>query len=206
MKYFYEEFAKSAGILPEDVAGAGAIFGMLLVVIGLILLPKLLAALRTPEDGELRLSPTLAEDMLDFDLSEIYQRSLALDAQLFNAKYDASQEVIEALNETDAPPHVGATGSALGRALRKLTVRVQAERFAKRTGRGRPEQKNEPPVTEARLERMNQVLDEALLLDATSSEIAQVLDELTREVETARRQMDARAAGDDIARGPAGAD
>ncbi|AWV90932.1 hypothetical protein [Bradymonas sediminis] len=206
MKFFYEEFAKTAGILPEDVAVYGAIFGMLLVVIGLILLPKLLAALRMPDGGELRLSPTLAEDVLDFDLSEIYQRSLALDAQLFNAKHDLSQGVITTLSGADARPQVGATGSTLGRALRKWAVRAQAERFARRAGRARPPQKNEPPAAEARLERMNQVLDEALSLDATSSDIYQVLDELTCEVETARRQMDARAAGDDIARGPAGAD
>src|SRR5690554_3032944 len=62
--------------------------------------------------------------------------------------------------------------------------------------------KNKPPFSEACYELMNQVLDEALALDPSASDIDPLLDKLSAEVEQARREFEERVADHDIASDP----
>jgi hypothetical protein len=176
-----------------------AILGVLCVIVGLYMLLAISMRGRGSGGGldAHRLMPTLAEDVLDEDLGRIYRRSLWLDAQLLSAREsrvgDGSPG--DTLSAT--------TPSALGRAIRRLLVRTQAERFARRCGEagGRSadpmnarmthitKSKGEPPESETRLLMMSETLDEALAYDETAPDIGPALDALARRVDQAHRAL-----------------
>jgi|GEM_PF-6724596 len=205
MNFILEAIEKALGLSPPNGAIAGVVIGMLMVLLAMVLIARLLASLHyDEEEGGQQLMPTLAEEVLDADLRAIYRRSLRLDARLFNALH-AWPEGNPDPGGAPTPagsPRVGETGSALGRALRKLLLSMQAMRFARR-GEDEPHaQKNKPPFSEACYELMNQVLDEALALDPSASDIDPLLDKLSAEVEQARREFEERVADHDIASDP----
>lgn len=205
MNAIVDAIENTLGLSPPQGAILGVLIGMLMVVLSMGVIARLLASLR-PEQayGGQQLMPTLAEEVLDADLRAIYRRSLRLDARLFNALHALPDEDLGA---RQAPAlagaaRVGETGSALGRALRKLVLSVQAARFARRGKEEALAQKNKPPFSEACCARMNQLLDEALALDPSASDIDPRLETLRAKVERARQDFEGRAAGDTLAGDP----
>lgn len=201
MKSPLKDIATAVGVSAAEVAVGAALVGALLIVIGISwgITIFLRSWRRSSAGGVHQLLPTLAEDVLDSDLGAIYQRTLRLDARLFNAQHPIMGEAAPAAHTIDARMRAGVTGSALGRALRKLLVTIQAGRFACAStkepyGQKSRAQKNEPPVEEARLRLMGDVLDEALALDATSSRIAPALERLTLKIDRSRRELQQRVA------------
>lgn len=203
MKDILETSAEMLGLSPPNAAILAVLVGMLMVVLGLVAITRLLGALRNGEGfGPHQLMPTLAEEVLNPDLGAIYHRSLRLDARLFNALHAWPEGHPDArdMPTLPGPPRAGETGSALGRALRKLLLRIQAMRFARRADGEFRASKNKPPRAEACLELMNQVLDEAFALDPSASDIDLLLDSLSAKVEQARRSLETRVADHDITR------
>src|SRR5690554_2680562 len=145
MKFIVEAIEEVLGLSPPNAAIAGVLVGMLMVVLGLVVITRLLTSLQNGEgDGDHHLMPTLAEEVLDADLVAIYRRSLRFDARLFNALY-AWPEGSPLPTMPAGPPRVGETGSALGRAIRKLLLSIQAQRFAQLAEHEPRAQKNKPP-------------------------------------------------------------
>lgn len=126
----------------------GVLLGMVLIVVGAAILMVVLLgqmSARTP-DAASRLLPTLAEDVLDDELQQIYRQTLWLDALI--ARHHA--------------PLGGPTGTELGRRVRRELVALQAERFAAKNARG------EHPVGDARLEELRDVVEQACELAEAS--------------------------------------
>lgn len=127
-----------------------------------------------------RLMPTMAEDVLDPDLLELYQRSFWLDAPVSWGGRDSG-----------ALPNkrrLLAELSALGRAIRRLCLRVQAGRASGAAGKTRD--------FSAQIDLMSQLLDEALELSqgiathlSAGSANLFALKQMTRRVDKTRRVM-----------------
>lgn len=143
-----DRLAEAAGLSSATSEIIVMLLAMLLIVIGIAIVMVVLFGkwARTIDAGESRLLPTLVEDVLDADLREIYERTLMLDALV--AEYFSGL--------------ADATGTELGRRVRKFLVRVQASRFAARRQTGRQHRRGEPSEMEARLEEVDMLVGDAV--------------------------------------------
>lgn len=183
MSELLDKLLRSLGVdlTATDVEVVAAIVGIVLIVIGVMVVATHIlvhfsraAAAYSARSASSRLLPTLAEDALDDDLQEIYAKTLQLDAL-----------IAEHAAKLSSP-----TGTRLGRAVRRYLVGEQARRF-KATQSGQQEKDEPPKHKEARLDRVEAALDEAIgaveAQPTRAEPLADLIERLASEVESAQK-------------------
>ncbi len=195
MSELLDKVLRSLGVdlTATDVEFVAAIVGIVLIVIGVMVVATHIldhfsraSAAYSATSASSRLLPTLAEDVLDEDLQDVYAKTLWLDALVAEyAAEHAAEYPAEHAAELSSP-----TGCRLGRAVRRYLVGEQARRFkATQTGQRK---KDEPPKhKEARLDRVEAALDEAIgaveAQPTRAEPLADLLERLASRVESAQK-------------------